>query len=167
VAAAVPNVHYLVVGRGDPTGLLELATALGVRERLTIVEYVPDDCLPAVFALCDVHVMPSRLDSQTQQVEGFGIVYLEAAACAKPSVAGNQGGAPDAVVDGVTGLLVDPTDASQIARALNCLLTHEDEAGRMGEAGRARVCRDFDKVAQLRSIERALARCVAAPGEGG
>jgi phosphatidylinositol alpha-1,6-mannosyltransferase len=159
IATAVPNVHYLVVGRGDPTPLLSLATELGVRERVTIVDYVPDGSLPALFTLCDVYVMPSRLDSQTRQVEGFGIVYLEAAACGKPTVAGNQGGAPDAVVDGVTGLLVDPTNPAQIAHALTRLLVDEEEARRMGRAGRERVRRDFDKRHQLRLIEQTLACC--------
>src|SRR6185436_16946099 len=85
VAAAVPDVHYLIVGKGDPQGMYQLASKLGVRDRLSIFDYVAGEDLPALFTACDVYVMPSRLDPVTRQVEGFGIVYLEAAACGKPS----------------------------------------------------------------------------------
>jgi phosphatidyl-myo-inositol dimannoside synthase len=161
VAAAIANVHYLVVGKGDPSRLYGIADDLGVRDRFTIADYVPTESLPALFALCDVYVMPSRFDPDTRQVEGFGIVYLEAAACGKPSVAGNQGGCADAVIDQQTGILVDPTDVPQIERAVVRLLSNDNESRQMGLAGRERVCREFRKLDQLRLIEQALAACVA------
>jgi phosphatidylinositol alpha-1,6-mannosyltransferase len=79
--------------------------------------------------------MPSRLDEHGGG-EGFGIVYLEAGARGLPVVAGNVGGATDAVVHGETGLLIDPTDPDAVAGAIVALLTDKDRARSMGEAGR-------------------------------
>jgi phosphatidyl-myo-inositol dimannoside synthase len=156
IVASVPDAHYLVVGKGDPTRLFAIASELGVRDRLTVIDYVPTEDLPALFALCDVCVMVSRSDPVTQEVEGFGIVYLEAAACGKPTVAGNQGGCPEAVADQETGILVDCTDVPAIERAVIRLLSNEAESRRMGLAGRERVSREFQKSDQLKRIEDAL-----------
>jgi phosphatidylinositol alpha-1,6-mannosyltransferase len=82
--------------------------------------------------------MPSRLPAGGLGGEGFGIVYMEASAHGVPVVAGAVGGALDAVVDGVTGVLIDPTDHLAVANALTELLTDADRARRLGEAGRER-----------------------------
>ena len=149
IVASVPNAHYLVVGKGDSARLVTIASELGVCDRLTVIDYVPTENLPALFALCDVYVMVSRYDPETREVEGFGIVYLEAAACGKPSVAGNQGGCPDAVTDQQTGIIVDPTDVLAIERAVIRLLSNEEKSRRMGLAGRERVSKEFRKIDQL------------------
>ena len=161
IAALVPDVHYLIVGKGDSERLGAIASELGVCDRLTVIDYVQAETLPALFALCDVYVMVSRYDPETREVEGFGIVYLEAAACGKPSVAGNQGGCADAVIDQQTGIIVDPTDVLAIERAVIRLLSNKEESIRMGMAGRGRVCREFRKSDQLSRIEDALHRCVS------
>ena len=83
--------------------------------------------------------MPSRLPAGGFAGEGFGIVYLEAGAYGKPVVAGNVGGAVDAVLDGETGLLVDPTDALEVADAITRLLLDEQLATRLGGAGADRA----------------------------
>jgi phosphatidylinositol alpha-1,6-mannosyltransferase len=80
--------------------------------------------------------MPSRSRFAGLEVEGLGIVYLEASACGLPVVAGNSGGAPDAVVEGVTGLVVDGTKNTQIAAAIIALLTNPQKSEEMGKAGR-------------------------------
>jgi phosphatidylinositol alpha-1,6-mannosyltransferase len=80
--------------------------------------------------------MPSRSRLAGLEVEGLGIVYLEASACGLPVVAGNSGGAPDAVVEGVTGLVVDGTNNGQIAAAIISLLNDPQRAQTMGAAGR-------------------------------
>jgi phosphatidylinositol alpha-1,6-mannosyltransferase len=80
--------------------------------------------------------MPSRSRFAGLEVEGLGIVYLEASACGLPVVAGNSGGAPDAVVEGVTGLVVDGTKNTQIAAAIITLLTNPQKSKEMGDAGR-------------------------------
>ena len=152
----VPNLCYLVVGKGDPSELKELAASNGVADRLTIVDYVADADLPALYHLCDIYAMVSRWDPVTKEVEGFGIVYLEAAACGKPCVAGSAGGSGDAVQDGVTGFVVEPTDVGEITEALRSLLVSPRKAVAMGKAGRARVLKDFDRSRLLAAVETCL-----------
>jgi phosphatidylinositol alpha-1,6-mannosyltransferase len=161
VARHVPNAHYLVVGLGDTSVLTRLAAEQGVADRVTIVPYVADAELPLLFALCDVYVMVSRWDPISREVEGFGIVFLEAAACGKPAIAGSQGGSPDAVEDGLTGRVVDPESVPQLQAALSSLLREPELAGRMGLAGRERVDRLFEKRVSLRRVEELLQRALA------
>jgi phosphatidylinositol alpha-1,6-mannosyltransferase len=140
----IANVTYLVVGDGPARSDLEsLATALGVRDRVVFAGRALDADLPALYALADVFVMASRERRDENDVEGFGIVYLEAAACGKPVIGGRSGGIPEAVVDGVTGLLVDPSDLDDIAKTLASVLADSELAARLGLQGHARVVRDF------------------------
>jgi phosphatidylinositol alpha-1,6-mannosyltransferase len=84
----------------------------------------------------DIFAMPSRSRLMGLEVEGLGIVYLEASSCGLPVLAGNSGGAPDAVVQNKTGLVVDGTDNQQIASAAIELLTNVESSQKMGVAGR-------------------------------
>ena len=140
VCQRVPHATYLIVGTGPFRERLdELAAELGVRDRIIFAGKVPDDQLPDVYAMCDVFAMPSRARLASHDVEGFGLVFLEAGACAKPVVAGRSGGIEDAVVDGFTGLIVDPSDARDVSQALIRLLTDSELRGRLGRQGRDRV----------------------------
>jgi phosphatidylinositol alpha-1,6-mannosyltransferase len=140
VCQRVPEATYLIVGTGPfKERLDELAAELGVRDRVIFAGRVPDDELPDLYAMCDVFAMPSRTLLASHDVEGFGLVYLEAGACAKPVVAGRSGGIEDAVVDGFTGLVVDPSDVRDIGQALIRLLTDSELRGRLGQQGRDRV----------------------------
>jgi phosphatidylinositol alpha-1,6-mannosyltransferase len=140
ICQRVPDATYLIVGTGPFRERLdELAAELGVRDRIVFAGRVPDDQLPDVYAMCDVFAMPSRARFASHDVEGFGLVFLEAGACAKAVVAGRSGGIEDAVVDGLTGLIVDPSDARDIGQALIRLLTDSELRGRLGQQGRARV----------------------------
>jgi len=150
------DLHYLVVGKGDPRELAALARIEGVEDRVTFVEYVPDASLPALYHLCDVYAMVSRWDPVAKEVEGFGIVYLEAAACGKPCVAGSAGGAGDAVEEGITGFVVDPLSIPEISRALKVLLDDPVRAAAMGAAGQARVREKFSKSVLLGQAEKTL-----------
>ncbi len=142
---AIPDVTYLIVGDGPyRTQLESLATVMEVRDRVIFAGQIPAEDLPAFYALSDVFVMPSRQDLETSDVEGFGLVFLEANACAKPVVGGYSGGVPEAIIDGVTGLLVKPHDPGDIANALRRLLGDSDLANRLGRQGYLRVVRDFD-----------------------
>ncbi len=147
ILSQVPEAAYLVVGDGPDRGRLEaLARDVGVVHRVVFAGPVPDETLPDYYNLCDVFAMvsrrrPSRWGGYVS--EGFGIVYLEAAACGKPAVAGDVGGVPEAVKDGETGLLVDPTSVEATAQALVLLLKDQDLAQRLGQRGRERVCSDF------------------------
>jgi phosphatidyl-myo-inositol dimannoside synthase len=134
----VPDAAYLIVGGGSGSEPLRLlARQVGVAEHVHFAGFVPDDELPGYYHLCDLFVMPSKeLDGDT---EGFGIVFLEAAACGKAAIGGRTGGVVEAVQDGRTGLLVDPESSEEIAGAAVRLLTDEELARRMGEAGRRRV----------------------------
>jgi len=157
VRDAVPEVHYLIVGKGDTSVLQALAKSEGVESSVTIVPYIEESDLHALYHLCDVYAMVSRHDPITQEVEGFGIVYLEAGACGKPCVAGADGGAADAVVDGVTGFVVDPRDVGQITSALTTLLMDSPRMVSMGEAAHRRVWSDFRSDFLLEKLERLVA----------
>ncbi|MGK7928228.1 MAG: glycosyltransferase [Spirulina sp.] len=112
IRAAIPNVHYLLVGKGDDRDRIEdLVDSLNLQDCVTLTGFVPDEELCDHYNLCDVFAMPSR-------GEGFGIVYLEALACGKPVLGGNRDGAIDALCDGKLGVLVDPEDPEAIAGSL-------------------------------------------------
>jgi phosphatidyl-myo-inositol dimannoside synthase len=137
-----PDLYYAVIGRGPQQYALRvLADELGVGHRVHLLTDVADDELPGALSLADVYVGLSR---QTPvDIEGFGLSFLEASATGRPVVAGASGGIPDAVVDGETGLLVDPVDVGEAAEAVRRLLADPDLARRMGRAGRERVLQQF------------------------
>lgn len=112
---------------------------------------LPDDELPALLGCADAFAMCCRDRWLGLEQEGFGIVFLEAAACGVPVLAGSSGGASEAVLDGVTGLVCDrPRDADAVAATLLPLLADPDLARRMGRAARLRVERhhDYDRLAE-------------------
>ncbi|HEX5853622.1 MAG TPA: glycosyltransferase family 4 protein [Solirubrobacteraceae bacterium] len=140
VRERVPDVKLVVIGDGPLRGDLErLAGAMGVGEAVSFLGAVSDEQRDRWLRRADVFAMPSRLPLDGLAGEGFGIVYLEAAAHGMPVVAGDVGGALDAVADGVTGLLVDPTDPRAVADALIRLLLDRELARRLGRAGAERA----------------------------
>ncbi|WP_029115074.1 glycosyltransferase family 4 protein [Mycobacterium sp. URHB0044] len=128
----------LVIVGGGPhrTTLHRLAHQFGVAEHVVFTDGIPSDELPAHHAMADVFAMPCRTRGAGLDVEGLGIVYLEASACGVPVVAGRSGGAPESVVDGETGLVVDGWDVGAVAAAVGDVLADPDRAARMGAAGR-------------------------------
>ena len=108
----------------------------GVAEDVVFTEGVPAEELPAHHAMADVFAMPCRTRGAGLDVEGLGIVYLEASAMGVPVVAGDSGGAPESVLDGTTGLVVDGWDVGSITAAVGDLLADPDRAAEMGRAGR-------------------------------
>ncbi len=112
-------------------------------DHVVITGGVPWEELPAHYAAGDVFAMPCRTRNRGLDVEGLGIVYLEASATGLPVVAGDSGGAPDAVREGETGYVVDGRDITQIADRVSTVLADPDLAHRMGQAGRAWVERDW------------------------
>ena len=136
----VPGATLLVVGGGpDMPRLQRLAAEAGVAEDVRFTGSVPWSALPDHYAAGDVFAMPCRSRFAGLEVEGLGIVYLEAAATGLPVVAGRSGGAPDAVLDGETGVLVDGRSSQEVADAVSGLLVDRDRATAMGSAGRAWV----------------------------
>jgi phosphatidylinositol alpha-1,6-mannosyltransferase len=130
----------VVIGDGPLRGELEtLARSHGVEDSVRFLGSVSDEERDSWLARADLLAMPSRLPGDGQAGEGFGIAYLEAGAHGKPVVAGNVGGALDAVLDERTGLLVDPTDPRAVAEAIVRLLRDTQLALRLGTAGAARA----------------------------
>jgi phosphatidylinositol alpha-1,6-mannosyltransferase len=137
VAARVPDVRWVVVGDGSLLGVYERgAAALGVDDRVVFAGAMTNEERDRWLDSADVFAMVARLSARGAG-EGFGIVYLEAGAHGLPVVAGRAGGTLDAVVDGETGVLVDPEDHVAVALALTELLLDPERARRMGAAGRA------------------------------
>ncbi len=139
VRARVPDVEWVVVGDGQLRASYErMASAFGLSSRVRFVGDVEDFERDRLLDSARVFAMPSRL-SATGGGEGFGIVYLEAGAHGLPVLAGNVAGARDAVIDGITGVLVDPTDHLAVADALGGLLLDRSRAESLGCAGEARA----------------------------
>lgn len=133
----VPDIVWSVVGVGDRLQWLrDEVRSRGLADHVNILGLVDDATRDSLFASSDLFLLPSRTSSDGRSGEGFGIVYAEAAAAGLPIVAGAQGGVVDAVQDGVSGLLVDPTDARQVADAATALLCDDDRRDRMSAAAR-------------------------------
>jgi phosphatidylinositol alpha-1,6-mannosyltransferase len=139
-----PEVHYLVCGKGPyEAELRRLAVGLGVSDLVTFAGFVANEERDKFYNLCAIYAMPSREIPEKGDVEGFGITYLEANACAKPVIGGNSGGISDAIVDGETGLLVDPADPAAVAAGCLHLLNDPEYADQLGSKGRIRVEEQF------------------------
>lgn len=157
VSRQVPEVKYVIVGDGpDRKRLAGLADKLGLRGKVIFAGAVPDPDLVKYYNLGDVFMMPSREIPKIGDIEGFGIVYLEAAACGKPVVAGRTGGAVEAIVDGETGFLVDSENAEELVGKTIKLLKDPDWRARMGQAGRERAVRDFSWERSAKVLEELL-----------
>lgn len=145
VREQVGDAHLVVVGDGDDRARLEaLAERLDVAASVEFTGQVSDGELAATYAQAQVFALPGRARTGVAaRGEGFGLVYLEAAAAGLPVVAGHAGGAVEAVRDGETGLLVDPDDPQAVARAVADLLDDPDRAAAMGKAGRRWIADAF------------------------
>lgn len=146
--SALPKVEYTVVGTGDALPeLRRLATELKVAERVRFTGALSDAERNAELQRCDVFALPSR-------GEGFGIVYLEAMAYGKPCLAASVGGAPEVVLDGETGLVVEPA-VEPVRAALQLLASSAELRRLLGSAGRERVAQNFS-YAQFRDRAEAF-----------
>lgn len=139
-----PGAALLIVGGGPDAGrLARLAREVGVHRDVVFTGTVPWEQLPAHYAAGDVFAMPCRTRRAGLEVEGLGIVYLEASATGLPVVAGDSGGAPDTVLHGQTGYVLDGRRVEAVAQAVGGLLADPALAGRMGAAGRSWVEREW------------------------
>lgn len=151
VLAIVPNAHYIIVGTGsEEDKLRKMVTGYDLDENVTITGFVPDEELIEYYNICDVFVMTSRYLKNEKSIEGFGLTFLEANSFGKPVIGGNTGGIPDAVVDGETGLLVDPENVKEIAESIIKLLSNKELAFRLGEKGKERIIKSYtwDKISR-------------------
>ncbi len=140
----VPDARFLVVGGGPDRERLEgLARRKRVADRVVFAEEVPYDMLPQYFRAGDVFAMPCRTRKLGLEVEAFGLALIEASAVGRPVVAGDSGGAPEAVLHGETGLVVDGNEVDEVAEAILELLGDLDRAAKLGARGADRVHREF------------------------
>jgi len=140
----VPDTALLLVGGGPERRSLEkLAADTGMAQHVVLTGSVPFESLPAHYSAGDVFAMPCRTRHLGLDVEGLGIVYLEASAVELPVVAGRSGGAPDAVLAGRTGEVVDGEDPTAVAATVSALLADPRTAQEYGRAGRAWVQQDW------------------------
>jgi phosphatidyl-myo-inositol dimannoside synthase len=165
VRAKVGDAQWVVIGDGPlRPGVEELARTHGVADSISFLGRVSDAERDLWLRRATLLSMPSRLPGGELAGEGFGIVFLEAGAYGKPVVAGAAGGALDAVLDGETGVLVDPTDHVAVADAITRLMTDAELSRRLGAAG-ARRARDFAWPLIAARVQEVLLGVLAADGK--
>jgi phosphatidylinositol alpha-1,6-mannosyltransferase len=163
----VPSFKYVIVGKGEREAeLRKLAVNLHMQDNVIFAGFVATQDLNHYYNMADIMAMPNiDLDGN---VEGFGMVFLEANAAGKPVIGGRSGGTIEAVAEGETGFLVDPGDEHELVEALRKLLTDDELRRRMGEHGLRRVRQEFDwdsRAVALRRINAEIAK--ASPGTSG
>ena len=138
VLAKHPTAHILMVGEGPYRKVLtKMVSELNLIDAVTFIGRIQYKELPRYICAGDIFVMPSRSRLAGLEVEGLGIVYLEASSCALPVIAGRSGGAPDAVDEDVTGYSVDGTSTLEVSKAIIKMLDDPIKAREMGQAGRS------------------------------
>jgi phosphatidylinositol alpha-1,6-mannosyltransferase len=155
-----PKLTYLVVGDGPYRSCLKkLSSELEVEKHVKFLGNIPHNRLQseseAFYTICDLFIMVSR-NINDIEAEGFGIVFLEAGLSRKACIGGNSGGIADAVIDGVTGKLVDPNDPDKVAKAVLTLLENRETANQMGENGYKRAIQYFDWKTNVNDWENEL-----------
>jgi phosphatidylinositol alpha-1,6-mannosyltransferase len=158
--ALAAEVEYRIVGSGpDEARLRQLAHSIGVPDRVHFLGRLDDRAVADEYRRCTLFVLPSRRTADGD-LEGYGLVYFEAAAWGRPVVAGRSGGEIDAVVDGDTGILVDGESASEVAQTIRELLANPRRLCSLGAAGRARVETTHNWVLAAAVVDSTLASLV-------
>jgi phosphatidylinositol alpha-1,6-mannosyltransferase len=148
---------YVCGGGGEEkTKLVELVDALEMHEWVRFTGVLTDDERALTYGASDIYAMPSIMYGQ--MTEGFGIVFLEAAAVGIPSIAGNVGGQAEAVLDGKTGVVVDGLDLPQVKAAIKRLALDSSLRDQMGEEG-VKWARSHDWAVVSEQIQRAIREC--------
>ena len=151
-----PDLVYAIVGKGpQEKKLKELTSSLNLKNNVKFFSDIQDNELPYFYKASDLFIMPTR-ELEDGDIEGFGIVYLEANSFGKPVIAGSAGGAVEAVVHNSTGLVVGPENVNEIAQGIISLLTNKDRAYRMGDQGIRRVEDGFTWDRQGGKLEKLL-----------
>jgi phosphatidylinositol alpha-1,6-mannosyltransferase len=163
LAPGRPDLVVAVAGAGRQAGWLARLAA-SRRAPVRLLGRVPDETLPLLYAAADVFASPCRTRWGGLEQEGFGIVFLEAAAVEIPVVAGASGGAGEAVIDGETGMVVErPADPASVASALATLLDDPTLRRRMGEAARRRVVAEFGYDVLADRLSRGMSAAMREP----
>ena len=157
ILESISNAHLLIVGQGPyQQKLVKRVKKLGLEESVTFVGRINYEQLPEYICAGDLFAMPSRSRFGGLEVEGLGIAYLEASACGLPVIAGSSGGAPDAVVDGKSGEVVDGTDITAIAKTVVKFLRDPEGSQQMGQFGRNWVVEKWRWEIWSQAFERLL-----------
>lgn len=149
VLEQIPNLVYIIASDGEEREYLErLVEETGVSESVIFAGQLPYSDLPRLYNTCDIFVMANR-QLENGDLEGFGIVFLEASGCGKPVIGGASGGTADAIRDGETGIRINGSSVAEIERAIVALAGDPELCAAMGRAGRAMVCEEYtwDQVA--------------------
>jgi phosphatidylinositol alpha-1,6-mannosyltransferase len=162
LAPVVPTLKYLIVGDGEERPSLErLVTELGVNDRVVFVGQVAEETLPQYYAASDVFLLANRVEQG--DFEGFGIVFLEAAASGKGVVGGASGGVVEAVEDGVTGSLVDGASVAAVTAALAKVIRSPEMLRDYGARGRQRAVQGFSWEAAAAKVKSLHESCRRGP----
>jgi len=138
-----PDVLYAIVGNGDEkASLLNLVTKLKLEESVMFHAEISDEEMIQCYQQCDVFILPNRAEGN--DIEGFGMVLVEAQACAKPVIAGDSGGTAETMVIGETGFIIDCTQPEPIANKLIEILQSQEQCIKLGSAGRVHVEKTLD-----------------------
>ena len=157
VVRRFPDLEYFIVGDGPEREYLERLTGeLGLSQCVIFTGEVDEAALISYYRACDLFVLTSMEIEASGECEGFGIVFLEAGACAKAVIGSRSGGIPEAVIDGVTGLLVEESDINATAEAIIKLLSDDGFRRALGENGKMRVDREMNAAAFAEKIGRVL-----------
>jgi phosphatidyl-myo-inositol dimannoside synthase len=155
--ARFPDVRYVIAGEGHLAAELSaLASRLGVERAVLMTGAVDEATKAALMAGCRAFVMLSRESRRPALFEGFGIAYIEAAMAGRPSLAGDSGGVADSVLNGETGVVVDPLSLPEIVEGAARLLEDAAYADALGEHARARALRDYTWAAAVDRMERCM-----------
>jgi phosphatidylinositol alpha-1,6-mannosyltransferase len=148
-----PEAHYLIAGTGpEEPRIRKQVELLELGDRVTLAGFVPSEGLPELYNLADIMLLANRQETDGD-IEGFGIVFLEANASGKPVVGGRSGGAIEAIVDGKTGLLVNSDEAEEVAAALRRLLADASFRRALGDAGRKRSIEEFQWDTRAKTLD--------------
>jgi len=152
-----PNVRLVIAGTGpDESRLKSMVDKFNLSKFVKFSGFVSDETLSHFYSQADLFLMPSRQMQSPPESEGFGIVFLEAAAAGLPCIGSTEGGVPDAVAHEETGFNVDPHDEKALADLIRRLITEPELARKMGENGRKRVLEQFDWKNQAPKFTRIL-----------
>ncbi len=151
IAPTMPNLRYLIVGEGQERSLLEQqCRELGIADQIIFAGHASEELLPDFYNLADIFVMINR--ESKGDVEGFGMVFLEANAACKPVLGGFSGGTSQAILQGETGFLVNPEIQDEVVSTLTKMLNDPAQCERMGRAGLKRVRREFSWDSRAQAI---------------
>jgi phosphatidylinositol alpha-1,6-mannosyltransferase len=153
IKKSIPNILYAVIGGGDEQGLLEeLVNSLNLQENVLFMSEIDDDTMLQCYQQCDLFILPNR--TVNQDIEGFGMVLVEAQSCGKTVIAGDSGGTKETMIEGNTGFIIDCTNPEPIAKKLIELLKQPEKLDTYGKLGREHVVNTLDWKAHKEKAEK-------------